>query len=192
MICGRYLSYLLFTIVFMQPVQAQDLIVGETPCLDVVRALHLPVDIKEDSSLPPGTEWLSVDQTLAALKSGLQGSQCRLKFRQIFEDGAVDFFPLTSRVLAEVPEDALTGVELWGPSGEKLGTFVGRSTIDEEIGPRHRIYTFYGPMYRDRNNRLVSLENYLLQGQLLVRWDDLRERIAITTWSADSNGTAGR
>lgn len=176
---------LICSLILLQPLMAQDLIVGESSCLDVVRILRLPAHTGDDPDSAPGAEWLEVDRTLAEVSTSLQGRQCRLKFRQIFEGKSLDFFPLTSRLLAEAPQGALTGLEVWALSGERLGTLEGRSTIEVEVGPRHRVYTFYYPEYRDRSGRLISYRNHLLQGELRVRWDDLRDRIAITTLSGD-------
>ena len=181
---SRCLSYLICSMALILPVNAQDLVVGEPSCLDLVRALRLPEQIGDEPDLSPGAEWIEVDRTLAAIKSGLQGRQCRLKFRQVFNKETFDLFPLTSRILAEVPEGVLTGIELFSPGGEKLGTLDGRATVEEETDPDERIYTFYFARYRDASGGLVSLQNHLLQGELMVRWDDVRERIAINTLSA--------
>lgn len=179
--CCRYILRLVCLLFLLQPLIAQDLIVGEPSCLDVVRALRLPVDPGVNPASGPGVEWLDIDRTLVEIKTGLQGRQCRLKFRQIFERKRLDLFPLTSRLLAEAPEEQLIGLELWAPSGERLGTLEGLSTVEIEMGPSNRVYTFYYPEYRNQSGRLLSFENHLLQGEFMVRWNDLRERIAIDT-----------
>ena len=83
--CCRHILKLVFLLFLLQPLTAQDFIVGEPSCLDVVRALRLPVDPGKGVTSRPGGEWLDVDRRLGEIKADLQGRQCRLKFRQIFQ-----------------------------------------------------------------------------------------------------------
>jgi hypothetical protein len=158
------------------------LICGEPACLQVVDEIKLPVRLKTRGK-PQRAHWEQVDRTINTLQDRLQGRACSLRFEHLFQSRKDDvYFPLTNLLIRVMPETALSGVPVFNQSGDLLGSFASRFMVEKSgaFYNRQKV-TLYFFQYKDDQGELHDSGRELLLDNYLVRWADVRDRVAMTT-----------
>lgn len=153
---------------------------GEEPRSAALRELKLPVKLKTRGK-PRRAKWEQVDKVLTELRKNLQGTTCEFKFEEIFKtDKEKLYLPVTNNLVRTVSEAALAGVPIFNQSGERMGEYEGRVTYNRSGGLYvKKSYTLYYFQFRDTEGKLQSTGNRLLLDDYLVRWSDIKNRVAV-------------
>ncbi|MDA2924081.1 hypothetical protein MYX65_05390 [Acidobacteria bacterium AH-259-L09] len=153
---------------------------GEEPCSAALRELKLPVKLKTRGK-PRRARWEQVDKMLTELRKNLQGATCEFKFEEIFKtDKEKLYLPVTNNLVRTVSEAALEGVPIFNQSGERIGEYIGRVTYNRSGGLYvTKSYTLYYFQFRDTQGKIQSTGNRLLLDDYLVRWSDIKNRVAV-------------
>lgn len=153
--------------------------VEKLACDSVSGQVSLPDRLREGRRRRP--VWQQVDDVLIRLLPALQGQQCSYRFSDLFKGVDDDeFVPLTNRLLSVLPADSLDGLMTYDQSGRQLGLFADRTSRDT----RHRLPSsevFFSLGYETPDGRLRSTERRLLDGNVLLKWGDVKDRIAVST-----------
>jgi len=158
-------------------------------CEGTLASLELPVEVKCKGKRRIA-KWEKVEKTLTELREGLVGQSCELRFDQVFSiEKEEAYFPLIANVLRTAPEDSLKDISVFSNDGSRLGAFSNRVTYEKQ--GRYN-YTHYYFQFKDDDGELESSGNRMLidiqsgKPLFLVKWDDLKERLAISTASVES------
>lgn len=153
-------------------------------CRELTESIRMPVNLKKRGK-PSRARWEQVDKVLTGLRENSQGKVCEFTFAQVFRTKRKELlFPLTNNLLRTVPEGQLDGLGVMNQEGEPLGEYVGRVTYEKTGGlVGRKSYVLYYFQFRDLDGRLQSSGNRLLLDTFLVRWTDLKSRVAIDTRS---------
>ncbi len=180
----RKLLFILLVLSLAPPVRASS-------CAEVLADLQLPFKLKTRGK-PSAARWEQVEKTLTSLRKGLQGYSCEFKFADIFIAKKEEMlFPLIGNLLRTTPPDSLVGIEVFNTEGETLGLFENRVTFEKQ---GQYTYTQYYFQFRDHSGTLQSSGNRLLidiqtgRPLFLVKWQEIKERPAISTHSSESGG----
>ena len=169
----RAVSILLSMTLVPSPLAADD-------CRELSESLKMPVKLKRRGK-PSRARWEQIDKVLTGLREESQGRVCALTFGQIFRTKREELlFPLTNNLLKTAPEEALQGLAVMDQKGHPLGEFVGRVTYEKTGGlVGRKSYVLYYFQFQDTEGQLQSTGNRLLLDDFLVRWADLKDRVAI-------------
>lgn len=151
-------------------------------CEILAGRLKFPVKLKTRGK-PPRARWEQVDAVVTQLRNQLQGKQCEFTFQQVFRSDRTElYFPLTNNLVRTVPEEALKGLKIYGRQGEDLGQYQNRVVYEKSGGLYARqAYSLYYFQFLDLEGQLQSTGNRLLLDDFLVRWEDLKARVLIST-----------
>lgn len=149
-------------------------------CQQILEVKKLPLKLKTRGPVRR-VRWEQIDQVLTDLSGNPQGRACAFKFAQIFRTDREDVFvPVTNNLIRVAPETTLQGISIYRQSGEPAGEYSGRVSYSRKGGLYStESYTLYHFQYRDTDGELQSSGNHLLLDDYLVRWQDLRDRLAI-------------
>lgn len=157
--------------------------VAARDCEKVLTEMRLPAQLKTRGK-PARVHWEQADAVITKLRNGLQGKECEFAFGQIFKakKKKIVYFPLTNNVVRTTPAEALKGLEVFNQRGQILGQYEGRVTYERGGGTYAKNgYTLYYFQMKDQRGELQSTGNRLLLDDYLVKWEDLKNRVAIST-----------
>ena len=149
-------------------------------CGSLVQELDLPVKAKTRGN-PKVVRWELVDKTMDSLDKfpeTLPG--CQLTFDQVFKTDREDIYlPLTNTLIRLAPEGTFQGLKFYSRDGVEQGTYDHR-VIFEKTGGLHalRSYKIYIFQYTSPSGRLMKVGPQLLLDNFMIRWEDLKDRIA--------------
>jgi len=159
-------------------------------CASVRIDLKLPAKIKTRGK-PKVAKWEEVDKLLNSLHGRLQGLNCSFRYDEVFRLGKEKdedrfFFPLTNSVVRLVQEEPLMDSNVYSRKGELLGTFAGKIRF-EKSGNLYakKSYTVYYFQYKTPGGRLQSVGSELLLDRFLLKWVEIKNKIAISTEGVD-------
>lgn len=155
-------------------------------CSTIALELKLPVKLKTKGK-PKVARYDKVDQTLYSLTRSLQGSVCEFSFSRLFKmkDEEV-FFPLTNSVIRLAPEGTFKGLEVFTKDGDELGEYEGRVKYERSGGlyaPGRKSYSLFYFQFRSKAGRLESVGQRLLLDNFVVKWADIKDKVAVSTIS---------
>ena len=157
---------------------------GRDSCGSLAREAKLPVKLKTQGN-PSRARWEQVDKVMSSLGKRLQGMDCEWTFGEIFRTGKDEeelYFPVTNNLVRQVPEGVLLGLQIFDQQGENIGEYEGRIAYERSRGVYIKEgYTLYYFQFKNNEGELQSTGNRLLLDKFLVRWDDLKDRTAIST-----------
>ncbi len=171
----RAVSVFLSMVLLPSPLVADD-------CRELSESMRMPVKLKRRGK-PSRARWEQIDKVLTGLREKAGGRVCALTFEQVFRTKREELLvPLTNNLLKTVPEQALQGLAVMDQKGEPLGEYVGRVTYEKTGGlVGRKSYVLYYFQFRDSEGQMQSTGNRLLLDYFLVRWADLKGRVAIDT-----------
>ena len=154
-------------------------------CEELVAKYKLPKDVGKRKG-PDRLKWEDVDKLLTGIREDLQGRECQFTFSQIFQvkpkKEQTVYFPLTNTVLKTVPETALQGVQVFGVEGTPLGQYDSRVPHEKRgHGLAKTSYTLFSFQFKNPNGEFQSVGGRLLLDDFLVKWNDIKDKVAITT-----------
>ncbi|HRR26914.1 MAG TPA: hypothetical protein P5300_09480 [Acidobacteriota bacterium] len=156
-------------------VQAQD------GCLELLQGMELPKRVKTRGK-PKFMKWEDIDKALNEAAERLKGSDCSLRFEQIFavKEKEEVWFPLTNSVVRLVPEESLVGLPVFTRGGDELGRYESRIRY-ERAGDLYasKSYTLYYFQYRSSDGKLHAVGERLLLDEFGVPWSQLKSRVAL-------------
>jgi hypothetical protein len=152
-------------------------------CEAIVAEFELPVKLKTRGKTKVG-KWEKVDEILNGVGKVSEKSSCEFLFGQLFRNKKEDelFLPLTNTVLRVVPEESLSGIEVFSKDGEPLGVYANRFSY-ERSGGLHlkKSYSIYYFQYLDLADKLQSVRRKgLLLDDFVVRWTDIKDKLAVS------------
>ncbi len=156
----------------------------DAQCLEVSRNRKLPVKLKTRGK-PKRAQWEQVDRVLTDLREDVKQTPCQFRFDSLFKTREKQLYiPLTNNLIRTVPEETLQGLTVFYQSGETQGEYVSRVTHDRSGGLyARRSYTLYSFRFRNADGEVMAIGNDLLLDNFLIRWSDIRNRIAINAQS---------
>lgn len=151
-------------------------------CESLTAQLRLPVKLKTRGK-PARARWEQVDVVVSKLRESLPGKSCAFTFGQVFRSDKKEvYFPLTNNLVRTVPEEALKSIKVFSQEGYDLGEYEGRVAYERSGGlyvkNAYRLYYF---QFKDKRGELQSTGNRLLLDNFVARWDDLKDRVLIST-----------
>jgi len=154
-------------------------------CEEVTSIMKLPKDVGKRKG-PARLKWEEVDKVLTTLREDLQGRECRFTFSGLFKvkgkKDEVVFFPLTNNVLRTVPEPAFEGLQVFNSEGKALGQYDSRVPHEKSGGGlAKKSYTLFSFQYKNPQGEFEAVGGRLLLDGFLVKWDDIKDKVAITT-----------
>ena len=166
----RAVSVFLSMVLLPSPLVADD-------CRELSESMRMPVKLKRRGKPSRARRWVT------GLREKAGGRVCALTFEQVFRTKREELLvPLTNNLLKTVPEQALQGLAVMDQKGEPLGKYVGRVTYEKTGGlVGRKSYVLYYFQFRDSEGQMQSTGNRLLLDYFLVRWADLKGRVAIDT-----------
>jgi len=154
-------------------------------CEEVTFQMKLPKEIGKRKN-PTRLKWEDVDKILSRLREELRGRDCQFTFGALFnvkakKDETV-FFPLTNNVLRTVPESTFQGLQVFNLEGEPIGLYEGR-VLHEKSGRGlvKKSYSLFSFQYKNAEGEFESVGGRLLLDEYLVKWDDIKDKTAVTT-----------
>ena len=175
------LCALCFSVVWLTG--AQDALADEDEtCVAASAKLKFPVKLKTRGK-PRRVKWEQLDRVLTDLTEWIEDGACRFRFSEVFTTNRPDLYvPVTNSLVRLVPEASLQGLLVFETSGEKLGEYVGRATYERrgnlQFKKSYRLHYF---QFKDFSGELQSTGGRLLLDDYLVRWSDLKGRVAVNT-----------
>jgi len=184
----RMISLLVLLSVWMTPFAAGQQ--TATPpekgsCEELTVKYKLPKGVGKRNG-PDRVKWEDVDRILTDMREGLQGRECQFTFGALFKVKAkkdqVVYFPLTNNVVRTVPEAALQGLQVFNTEGEPLGQYDSRVPHEKSGGGlAKQSYTLFSFQFKNPSGEFESVGGRLLLDDFLVKWDDIKDKVAITT-----------
>ena len=175
------LCALCFSVVWLTG--AQDALADEDEtCVAASAKLKFPVKLKTRGK-PRRVKWEQLDRVLTDLTEWIEDGACRFRFSEVFTTNRPDLYvPVTNSLVRLVPEASLQGLLVFETSGEKLGEYVGQATYERrgnlQFKKSYRLHYF---QFKDFSGELQSTGGRLLLDDYLVRWSDLKGRVAVNT-----------
>jgi len=151
-------------------------------CDSIGVEFKIPVRLKTRGK-PKVGKWEKVDEVLNGIDQKLGQDDCEFAFEELFETKKPEelYFPLTNSVLRIVPEGSFTGIAVFTKDGTALGTFSNRVRFERAGGLQvKRSYALYYFQYADLTDTLQSVGHRLLLDDFVVKWTDVREKVAIS------------
>lgn len=151
-------------------------------CESILSGLKVPAKLKTRGK-PKRGRWENVDKVVTRVREAVEETKCSLTLAQLFRVRRQEiFFPLTNNLLRTIPEESLQGVSVYSSDGERLGEF-------SNIVPYHRSgglyavrgYTLHYFQYKDEEGGLHSSGTDLLLDNFLLKWNDIKDRVLIST-----------
>ena len=151
-------------------------------CESILPGLKVPAKLKTRGK-PKRGRWENVDKVVTRVREAVEDKDCSLTLEQLFRVRRQEiFFPLTNNLLRTIPEESLHGVSVYSSDGERLGEF-------SNIVPYHRSgglyavrgYTLHYFQYQDEEGGLHSSGTDLLLDNFLLKWNDIKDRVLIST-----------
>ncbi len=163
-------------------------LLSQDPCQSAAEEFKLPVKLKTRGK-PSRARWAQIDQVLTSLRTNLEGVHCSFQFDDLFRTERTQlYFPLTNNVLRTTPQGTFQGVQIFGQTGELLGQFSNRVTYQRSGGLYgDNRYTLHYFQFEDRVGTLQSSGNRLLLDNFLVKWQEIKHRLAIPTSTRNQN-----
>jgi len=154
-------------------------------CEELTVKYKLPKEVGKRKG-PDRLKWEDVDRTLTDIRENLQGRECQFTFSGLFhvktKKDQVLYFPLTNNVLRTVSEGALQGLQVFSMEGKPLGQYDSRVPHEKSGGGlAKRSYTLFSFQFKSPNGEFESVGGRLLLDEYLVKWDDIKDKVAITT-----------
>lgn len=154
-------------------------------CEELTVKNKLPKEVGKRKG-PDRLKWEEVDRILTNLHEGLQGRACQFTFSALFQVKSkkeqVVYFPLTNNVLRTVPEGSLHGVQVHSMEGKPLGQYDSRVPHEKSGNAlAKRSYTLFSFQFKNPSGEFESVGGRLLLDEYLVKWDDVKDKVAITT-----------
>jgi hypothetical protein len=152
-------------------------------CKTIVDEYKLPVNLKTRGK-PKVGRWEKVDEILNGVGKAVEKLPCQFAFGDLFRTKKEEelFFPLTNTVLRVVPEESLSGTEVFNKDGEVLGVFSNRFTYERSGGLQlKKSYSTYFFQFVDSAGKLQSVRrgNRLLLDDFVVRWVEIKNKLAV-------------
>ncbi len=154
-------------------------------CADVAAKLKLPQAVGKRKQ-PNRLKWEDVDKVMTRLREELQGRECRFSFAEVFrfkqkKDEEI-FFPLTNNVLRTSPEGVFEGIEVFNHQVKVVGRFANRVPHERSGGGyAKKSYTLFSFQFKNSSGEFESVGGRLLYDDYLVRWNDIKEKVALTS-----------
>ncbi len=154
-------------------------------CEELTVKYKLPKEVGKRKG-PDRLKWEDVDRILTAMREDLQGRECQFTFGALFKvkskKDQVVYFPLTNNVVRTVPETALQGLQVFNMEGKPLGQYDSRVPHEKSGGAlAKKSYTLFSFQFKNPNGEFESVGGRLLLDEYLVKWDDIKDKVAITT-----------
>jgi hypothetical protein len=154
-------------------------------CEELTVKYKLPKEIGKRKG-PDRLKWEDVDRILTGLREDLQGRECQFTFSSLFrvksKKEQVIYFPLSNNVLRTVPEGSLEGVQVFNMEGKPLGLYDSRVPHEKSGGGlAKKSYTLFSFQFKNAKGEYESIGGRLLLDEFLVKWDDIKDKVAITT-----------
>ncbi len=183
----RIVSLLVLLSLVMTPFAAGQTAVRpeKGSCEELTAQYKLPKEVGKRKG-PDRLKWEEVDKILSGIRQDLQGRECQFTFSALFQvkpkKDQVVYFPLTNNVLKTVPENALQGLQVFGVEGKPLGQYDSRVPHEKSGGGlAKRSYTLFSFQFKNPNGEFEAVGGRLLLDDYLVKWDDIKDKVAITT-----------
>ena len=152
-------------------------------CRRLSASASAPSHLRDSHRRPP--LWQQVDAALARLVPRLQGQECTYRFTDLFKGlDDDDLVPLTNRLLSVAPGASLEGVVIYDRTGAEMGRFE-RSVASDLKPALTPFHTFFAFSYRTPAGALMSTDRRLLEGDALMKWADVKERVVVDTVDSD-------
>ena len=172
------------TILFLFPFLfgGTEPVAASPDCESILPGLKVPAMLKTRGK-PKRGRWENVDKVVTRVREAVEETECSLTLAQLFRVRRQEiFFPLTNNLLRTIPEESLEGVSVYSSDGERLGEF-------SNIVPYHRSgglyavkgYTLHYFQYKDEEGGLHSSGTDLLLDNFLLKWNDIKDRVLIST-----------
>ncbi len=154
-------------------------------CEELTVKYKLPKEVGKRKG-PDRLKWEDVDRILTNIREGLQGRECQFTFRALFQvkpkKEQIVYFPLTNNVLRTVPEGSLHGVQVLSMEGKPLGQYDSRVPHEKSGGTlAKKSYTLFSFQFKNPSGEFESVGGRLLLDEYLVKWDDIKDKVAVTT-----------
>ncbi len=152
-------------------------------CEALINELDLPVKAKTRGK-PKVIRWETVDETMDSLdRSNDARSGCRLTFAQVFKIDRDDLYmPLTNTLIRLAPEGTFGGLKFYSRDGVEQGTYEHRIVFEKTGGLyARRSYKVYIFQYTTPSGRLMKVGPQLLLDSFMIRWDDIKDKVAYST-----------
>ena len=152
-------------------------------CATIAKELKLPVNLKTRGK-PKVGKWEKVDEVLNMVAKSPSASACRFAFRDLFRNKKEEelYFPLTRSVLKAVPEDVFRGVAVYTKEGDLLGQYENRVRYEKSGGLQVLdSYDSYYFQFSTPAGKLESVGNQLLLDSYVVRWTDIKDKVAVSS-----------
>ena len=151
-------------------------------CESIRAEFKVPVNLKTRGK-PKVGKWEKVDEVLNGVAQNLETVACEFAFGELFRnknEGEL-YFPLTNTVVRLVPEESLAGVEVFNKEGEALGVYSNRVRYERSGGLQWKqSYETYYFQFTDSAGKLQSVGHQLLLDSYVVRWMDIRGKVAVS------------
>jgi len=154
-------------------------------CEELTLKYKLPKDVGKRKG-PDRLKWEDVDKLLTGMREELPGRECQFTFGALFQvkpkkDRPL-YFPLTNNVIRTVPENALEGVQVYDLEGKPLGRYDSRVPHEKSGGGlAKKSYTLFSFQFKNPSGEFESVGGRLLLDEFLIKWDDIKDKVAITT-----------
>ena len=152
-------------------------------CETITVELDLPVKAKTRGK-PRIIRWELVDKTMDRLDK-LEDAEpgCRMTFSQVFRNDRDDIYlPLTNTLIRLAPEGTFNGLKFYSRDGVEQGTYEQRVEYEKTGGLyARRSYKIYIFQYTTPSGRLMKVGPQLLLDNFIIKWDDVKDRIAYTS-----------
>ncbi|MFB3906387.1 MAG: hypothetical protein ACE15E_23330 [Acidobacteriota bacterium] len=154
-------------------------------CEELTFKYKLPKEVGKRKR-PDRLKWEDVDKILTGIREDLQGRECDFTFSALFrvepKKDQVIYFPLTNNVLRTVPEGVLRGLQVFNMEARPLGQYDSRVPHERSGGGlAKKSYTLFSFQFKNPDGEYESVGGRLLLDEFLVKWDDIKEKVAITT-----------
>ena len=161
-------------------------------CGALVNKLDLPVKAKTRGK-PKVVKWELVDETMSEIDK-FEGAPagCELTFSQIFRTDRKElYFPLTNSLIRLAPEEAFNGLKFYSKDGVEQGTYLQRVVFEKTGGLyARRSYKIYIFQYETPSGRLMKVGSQLLLDSFVLKWEDIKDKVAFTTKSSEPAANA--
>jgi hypothetical protein len=151
-------------------------------CEAIVAEAKVPVKLKTRGK-PKVGKWERIDEVLNELGQKMEAVECELTFGELFRNKKEEelYFPITNTALRVVPEESFRGVRVYRKGGELLGVYANRSLYERSGGLQlKKSYKSYYFQYEDLSKKLQSVGHRLLLDDFVVRWMDIKDKVAVS------------
>ncbi len=154
-------------------------------CEELTVKYKLPKEVGKRKG-PDRLKWEGVDRVMTDIREDLQGRECQFTFSALFQvkpkKDRVIYFPLTNNVLRTVSEASLQGIQVFSVEGKPLGQYDSRVPHEKSGGGlAKKSYTLFSFQFKNPGGEFESVGGRLLLDDYLVKWDDIKDKVAITT-----------